>query len=163
MELIFCYYEAKKTYFRNYKDIWHIFKKIKPLQIGRMPFKSNFTVHGYRNLIVWEKSMQLVCAIYECTKLLPNEERYVLTFQMRKAAVSISSNIAEGRRRKTRADYAHFLQIAYASGAELETQIEICKRLQYFKSLSSAKADQLLDEVIRMLNAYIARIHASAE
>ena len=86
-------------------------------------------INTYRDLIVWQKSMDLVVEIYKLTKNFPKSEIYGLTSQMKRCAVSIPSNIAEGRRRGSRKDYRHFLIIAYGSGAELETQIEIVKRL----------------------------------
>ena len=80
-------------------------------------------IHSYKNLLVWQRSMDLVVAIYGLTKKFPKEEIYGLTSQMRRASVSIPSNIAEGRFRGTRKDYLQFLRIAYSSGAELETQM----------------------------------------
>lgn len=88
-------------------------------------------IESYENLIVWQKSMDLVTAIYELTRQFPKEEVFGLTSQMRRAAVSIPSNIAEGSRRGSRKDFRNFLLIAYGSGAELETQIKIAKRLSY--------------------------------
>jgi four helix bundle protein len=120
---------------------------------------STFTTHGYQKLIVWQKAMQLVCTIYEISKAFPSEERYGLVSQMRRCAISIPSNIAEGRRRGTRADYAHFLRIAFGSGAELETQIEICKRLSHLQHISFIQSESLLDEIMRMLNAFIVRLN----
>ncbi len=81
-----------------------------------------------------------------------------LVVQMRRAVVSIPSNIAEGRRRRTDADYCHFLTIAYGSGAELETQIEIIKRLPFGKDLNYFKSDLLLLETMKMLNGLISSI-----
>lgn len=109
-------------------------------------------VHSYKDLIVWQKSMELVVAVYELTECYPKSELYGLISQIRRAAVSIPSNIAEGRRRHTRKDYAHFLNLAYSSGAELETQLEITRRLSFGKKLDFNKVDALLEEVMRMLN-----------
>ena len=99
--------------------------------------------------------MNLVTEVYLLTEDFPKEENYGLTSQMRRASISIPSNIAEGRLRGTRKDYRHFLLNAYGSGAELETQIEIAKRLAKTKILSHNKADQLLMEVMKMLNSLI--------
>lgn len=110
------------------------------------------SIKTYKDLIVWQKSMDLVIAIYALTDGFPKTEIYGLTSQMRRSAVSIPSNIAEGRRRGSRKDFRQFLIIAYASGAELETQIEIVKRLQFGINLNYKKVDNLLDEVMRMLN-----------
>ena len=106
----------------------------------------------YRDLIVWQRSVELVVAIYSLTELFPTAERYGLTAQMRRAAVSIPSNIAEGRRRGSRKEYRRFMLIAYSLGAELETQIEIAKRLSFGSSEDFNKSESLLAEVMRMLN-----------
>lgn len=110
------------------------------------------SIHSYRDLIVWQKAVDLVIAIYEVTEQYPRKHLYGLAAHTEKTAVSIPSNIAEGRRRGTRKDYRHFIIIAYGSGAELETQIEIAKRLPFGKSIDFTKVDSLLDEVMRMLN-----------
>lgn len=99
--------------------------------------------------------MELVLAIYELTENFPKTEIYGLTSQMRRCAVSIPSNIAEGRRRGSKKDYRQFLIIAYGSEAELETQIEIVKKLPFGNKLSYNKADSLLLEVMKMLNRMI--------
>lgn len=99
--------------------------------------------------------MDLVVEIYNLTDKLPRTEIYGLISQMRRCTVSIPSNIAEGRRRGTQKDFRQFLIIAYSSGAELETQIEISKRLPFSKNLDYNKADSLLSEVMRMLNKMI--------
>ena len=115
-------------------------------------------VQSYKDLIVWQKAMNLVVEIYAITEKFPQQELYVLTSQMRRAAVSIPSNIAEGRRRGTRKDYRQFLLIAYGSGSELETQIEIAKRLSLGKSADFSQADLHLDEVMRMLNVMVHKL-----
>ena len=99
--------------------------------------------------------MGLVVAIYELTEKFPIEEKYGLAMQMRRSAVSIPSNIAEGSRRGSRKDFRHFALIALGSGAELETQIQIAKRLPLGKKLEYGSIDNLLDEVMRMLNKLI--------
>ena len=97
--------------------------------------------------------MELIIAVYNVTEQFPKSEIYGLTSQMKRAAVSIPSNIAEGKMRGTKKDYRHFLLNAFGSGAELETQIEIAKRLRLGKELDYSKVDQLLGEVMKMLNA----------
>lgn len=106
----------------------------------------------YKELIVWQKAMGLVVEIYKLAALLPKDEIYGLSIQMKRAAVSIPSNIAEGFRRNHQAEKTQFFAIAYGSGSELETQIEICKKLGLLTSEQPQKADQLLDETMRMLN-----------
>lgn len=118
-------------------------------------------IHSYKNLIVWQKSIELVVNIYELTEKFPKEEIFGLTSQIRRSAVSISSNVAEGRYRGTRADYLHFLRISYGSGAELETQLEISKRLSKTKDLNYNKVGGLLDEVMKMLNVMISNLSAN--
>ena len=81
---------------------------------------------NYRDLVVWQKGMDLVEKIYKITGFLPNEENFGLTLQLKRAAVSIPSNIAEGFERNTTKDYIKFLSIAKASRAEVETQLLIC-------------------------------------
>jgi len=95
--------------------------------------------------------MDLVTEIYHLTAKLPKEELYGLVMQARRAAVSIPSNIAEGSRRKDGLEYLHYIRIADGSSAELETQIILIKRL--YPYIDIAAAEQLLDEVQRMLHA----------
>jgi four helix bundle protein len=86
---------------------------------------------SYRDLIAWQKAMELVVLVYEVTRRFPREELYGLTNQLRRAAVSIPSNIAEGQGRKSMGEFSHFLTIAYGSLQETETQIMIACRLGY--------------------------------
>ena len=115
-------------------------------------------IKGYRDLIVWQRAIDLVVAVYKITDLFPKEEMYGLVSQMRRAAISISSNIAEGRGRGTRKDFRAFLRNAFGSGSELETQIELAKRLQFIPIEYDGKAESLLDEVMKMLNRLIAKL-----
>lgn len=112
------------------------------------------SVNSYKDLIVWQKSMDLVEIIYSITKRFPEEEKFYLVSQMRRASVSIPSNIAEGKLRKTKKDFVKFLRIAYSSGAELETQIEISKRIIDI-DIDYKEAEGLLEEVMRMLNKMV--------
>ena len=115
-------------------------------------------LHSFRDLTVWQKSMDLVVLTYKLSEKFPSEEKFGLTSQMRRAVVSIPSNIAEGRRRGTSKEYRQFLQISYGSGGELETQLEIALRLGYLSNSDYEKADALLHEVMRMLNALMSKI-----
>jgi four helix bundle protein len=112
---------------------------------------------GYKNNSVWQRSMELVIKIYSATSLLPIEEKYGLISQMRRAAVSIPSNIAEGYRRGHRKEYIQFLNIAFGSAAELETQIEISKRIY---NINFTEASDLLEQVLKLLNVIIRRLSA---
>lgn len=107
---------------------------------------------SYKNLTVWQKAMDIVTDVYDLTKTFPQSEIYGLTSQMRRAAVSIPSNIAEGSRRKGKTETRHFLSISFGSGAELETQIEISKRLEYANKEKAEKLEDTLEEVMKMLN-----------
>lgn len=107
---------------------------------------------SYRELKVWQKSIDLVIEVYRLTKLFPKEELYSLTNQMRRAAVSIPSNIAEGFTRKHRQEYTQFIRIAFGSGAELETQLTIAKKLELAPLKEFNSSDSLIVEVMKMLN-----------
>lgn len=115
-------------------------------------------IKGHRDLIVWQKAMDLVTDIYRLTEKFPKSEIYCLVTQTRRCAISIPSNIAEGRRRGSKKDYCNFLCIAFGSGAELETQIDIAKRLGYAEKSSYNKIDELLSEIMRMLNKMISNL-----
>jgi four helix bundle protein len=110
---------------------------------------------NFKELTVWQKSYQLCLEIYRLTRLFPDDEKYGLTSQMRRAAVSISSNIAEGYGRKTTPEYIHSLFIAYGSICELETQILLSIDLSYIHSDNTIKVQDNLGEVERMLKALI--------
>lgn len=104
---------------------------------------------SFKDLMVWRRSIELVTEIYRITKELPASEAYGLSSQMRRAAVSIPSNIAEGYKRKGRAEYLQFLCIAEASAAELETQIIILKKV--YPEIPVGDVDPILLEVQKML------------
>lgn len=107
---------------------------------------------GYKNLIVWQKAVELVQAVYELTSYYPKSEQFGIIAQMRSAAISIPSNIAEGSRRISKKDFKRFLKISFGSGAELETLLGIAKTLPFSNGLNYTKTDNLLDEVMRILN-----------
>ena len=104
---------------------------------------------SYRNLIAWQKAMSFSKVVYAMIRAFPPEERYALADQMRRAVVSISSNIAEGCGRATNRDYAHFLSIARGSLYETMSQLELAQNLGYIDSLSDA--EELAVEISRML------------
>ena len=99
--------------------------------------------------------MELTVEIYRLMDKFPTSEKFGLSSQMQRSAVSIPSNIAEGHKRNHTAEYVQFLHISYGSGAELETQIEIAKQLHKIQPLDCSSVDALLLEVMRMLNAMI--------
>lgn len=116
----------------------------------------------YNDLIVWQKSIELVIAVYELTDKFPKEEIFGLTSQVRRAVVSIPSNIAEGKMRGRDVEFKRFLYIAFASGAELETQVIIAKKLSKTAKLDYNKVDSLSEEVMKMLNKLISQLGPSA-
>ena len=115
----------------------------------------------FKKLLVWQKSMDLVEETYRLIRFLPPDERFALADQMRRAAVSIVSNIAEGAGRKTKNDFIQFLSIARDSKYELETQILVCIRLDYFNEKQAGLALQFCSEVGKMLNSLIKRLSVS--
>lgn len=116
-------------------------------------------VYSYKDLIVWQKSMQLVVEVYALTDKYPRNEIYGLINQSRRCVVSVPSNIAEGSKRGTKKDFRSFLINAFGSGAELETQIEIAKNLNYAKNQDYLKVDSLLEEVMKILNKMISNMN----
>lgn len=113
-------------------------------------------IKDFKELIVWQRAIELAGEIYKVTAKLPDSEKFGLVSQMRRCAVSIPSNIAEGHRRSTRRDFASFLRIAYGSTSELETQLVICEKLGY--KLGSNKAVDLLTEISKMLTVMIRKL-----
>lgn len=105
--------------------------------------------------------MELTDEIYKLTKKFPDEERYGLISQMRRSAVSIPSNIAEGCRRNSKGSYIQFLSVAFGSGGELETQMEICKRNLALSQAEYKIAENLLEEVMKMLNKLISNLRTT--
>ncbi len=107
---------------------------------------------GYKNLIVWQKAKLLAIEVYKLTDNFPKSEVYGISSQMRRAAVSIPSNIAEGYRRHHHKEQLQFFRIAFGSGAELETQIEISKEIFPQYKLNFTKVEILLEEIMKILN-----------
>jgi len=115
-------------------------------------------MRNYRDLVVWQKSMVLVTKVYSITRLLPKEELYGLVSQIRRSAVSIPSNIAEGYGRYSTNDYIRFLQIAIGSLYELQTQLEICLNLGYLSKDTFEKIYEQSREIERMLSSLIKKV-----
>ncbi len=111
---------------------------------------------SYRELIVWQKAMVLVKEIYQLTSSFPDDEKFGLISQMRRAAISIPSNIAEGWGRLSRKNYIQFLRISRGSLFELETQILIIKDLKYIND--SKEIEDLITEISKMLNSLIKKL-----
>ncbi len=113
---------------------------------------------NYRKLVVWHKGMELVKKIYDLTKLLPAEEKYALSDQLRRAAVSIPSNIAEGEGRGSTKEFSRFLFIAKGSTNEVVTQLLICSKIGYIEESKMEEALALCEEVGKMLAALIKKV-----
>ena len=111
----------------------------------------NGKVESHKDLTVWQKSMDLVVLVYKLMEQLPKEERYSLCDQIRRSAVSIPSNIAEGKSRNSIKQYKQFVGIAKGSAAELETQLLICERIGYLDKEELSEVMGFLDEVSKML------------
>ncbi len=118
-------------------------------------------VNGYKDLIVWQKAITLSVEVYQLVKLLPKIETYGLADQMRRAVVSIPSNIAEGKGRNSAREFVHFLSIARGSQKELETQIYLCTQLEYITDEDASTAFNLCEEVGKMLNALIIKLQSA--
>ena len=110
---------------------------------------------SYKELIVWQKSFLLSKKIYQMTTTFPKSEIYGLVSQMRRSGVSIPSNIAERYARGHRQEYIQFLRTAFASGAELETQLLLAKELKFLTGKGFVELNNLLTEVMKMLNKLI--------
>lgn len=108
---------------------------------------------SFKDLIVWQKARDLAVVIYKLTEQFPKSELYGLTSQTRRAVISISSNIAESYHRFHKKEKQQFLAIAFSSGSELESQIEIAKVL--FPNLDYSNAENLLSEVMKILNNFL--------
>ena len=106
---------------------------------------------SYRDLIVWQKGIGLVELVYSLTNKFPKKEMYGLANQLQKCVVSIPSNIAEGQGRNSSKDFKRFLYIAVGSLAELDTQIEIAKRLKYIDAEDATRVDSMTVEIRKML------------
>jgi four helix bundle protein len=116
------------------------------------------TINSHKDLLVWQRGMDLVQEIYIITKSMPEEEKFGLTSQIRRAAVSIPSNIAEGWGRKSSGSYVNFLKISNGSCCETETQLLIIEKLDLIEKNKIEKAKNLLDECGRMLRSLILKL-----
>lgn len=110
---------------------------------------------SFRDLIVWQKLRDLAVETYRLTELFPRSELYGLVSQMRRAVISISSNIAESYHRFGKKEKRQFLCIAFGSGSELESQIEVSKVL--FPKIDFTRSEEILGEIMRILNNFINR------
>lgn len=125
-----------------------------------MNINRKVTLESYKDLIVWKKSYKLCLDIYKITKEFPRNEEYGLTSQIKRSALSVPSNIAEGYNRQSRAEYIRFLYIAYGSLAELETQLMLAKDLKFTKNSNIEEAINLQNEVQKIMFGLIKSIKA---
>ena len=109
-------------------------------------------VFGYRKLVAYQKAKEVVKRTYKLLKKFPAEERYAMCDQLRRASVSVTSNIAEGINRYSVKDKAHFIEMAYGSLMEVSSQFEIAEELNYITSDERLSMDQLIEEVARLLS-----------
>lgn len=107
---------------------------------------------GFRDLIAWQKGMELTEMVYKITSSFPKEELYGITSQMRRSAVSIPSNIAEGQLRNSKKEFIQFFSIALGSCAELSTQLELSKRLRYLTESDFERISEVIYEVMKVLH-----------
>jgi len=115
-------------------------------------------IKSYRDLVVWQRSMDLVTMCYKLSRRLPDTERYGLVSQMQRSSVSVPANIAEGYGRRQLGDYLQHLSIANGSLKEVETHLVIAVRLSYLTDTEIAPALKLADEIGRMLNSLMSRL-----
>ena len=127
-------------------------------QAGEVPEGVGVSSH-FKDLIAWQKAMDLVEKIYRLTEALPAREHYGLSNQLRRAAVSVACNIAEGQARYSKKDFRHFLRVAKGSLAEIETQVLIARRLDYVSQDSSDRCIVDIKEVGRILAGLISSLH----
>ena len=118
---------------------------------------------GFTDLIVWEKGMLLAELIYSAVSRLPQEERYSLSDQMRRAAVSIPSNIAEGYERESPKEKLRFYTFAKGSAAEVETQLLLCERIGYFRAEEIRVPLDLCREIKKILSAMVLNLKNNPE
>ena len=116
------------------------------------------SVTTYKDLILWQKAMKLVKLTYLLIRKLPKEETYALSDQMRRAAISIPSNIAEGNGRKSKTEYIRFLDISRGSLFELETQLNIGVMLEFFNDNDVKEIFGLITEVNKMINSLVTKL-----
>lgn len=115
-------------------------------------------IKSHRDLIAWQKAMSLTVEIYSLTKAFPREELYGLTSQIRRCSASIAANIAEGQGRRTNKEFQQFLMHARGSVCELDTHLELAKRVGYLSDSVHSEVRSKLDEVGRILNGLIRSI-----
>lgn len=115
-------------------------------------------LNSHKELVVWQKSMDLALLIFDLTSKYPKSEIYGLISQMRRSSVSIPSNIAEGYGRRSKKEFVHFLTVSYGSTLELETQSILSKNLKFVEKNKFGKTMSLVEEILKMLNSMITKL-----
>lgn len=119
-------------------------------------------VNSYKELIVWQKSIDLVVHIYELLKLFPENEKFALSQQIKRSSISIPSNIAEGWGRKTEKSFDYFLSVTRGSLYELQTQVLIAAKLNYISMDDSTDIENKIDEIGKMTNALMNKLKTNS-
>lgn len=120
-------------------------------------------IKSYRDLLIWQKSMLLAKQVYQLSQSFPKEETYGLTNQIRRACVSVPSNIAEGHARRSSAEFRNFLSIANGSLAEIDTQQQLAADLDYIKTSESESLYNLIIELRKMITALQSKLSAKSQ
>jgi len=130
-------------------------------RVTTLPMKPN-TTRSYKDLLVWQKGIALAKLVYQLTKNFPSEEKFGLVAQIRRAAISVPSNIAEGQARHTTGEFIQFISHAEDSVAELDTQLILSLELKFCSSAAAEPGFGLISEIPRMLNALRRKLAARA-
>jgi four helix bundle protein len=117
---------------------------------------------NFKELIIWQKGIEIVKKVYHLSKQFPAQEKFGITSQMTRAAVSISANIAEGSSRDSDKDYARFLQLALGSAFELQTYLVIVKEMQWVSIDEIIQVELILEEEIKMIHSFIKKLKANS-
>jgi four helix bundle protein len=149
------------AHFAANSDFLPTWRTTKSSSYAHRGWQASTMVRTHKDLLVWRKAVTLASRIYELTARFPSYDRQTLSTQMRRCAVSVASNIAEGAARGSRAEYIRFLDIARGSLSELETQICICLDLQFIST--DAKIEELVAETGRLLTALVRRLREHRE
>lgn len=147
-----------KTGFGFYGSVADFVMRIASCVLRNAQRKQMSEIRSYRDLDIWKKSIALVKQIYKITESFPKHEQYGLVSQMRRCAVSIPSNVAEGFRRYHNKEYKQFLYISLGSCAELETQITISKEMKFINESDEIELLELIDHISRMIMNLIKKL-----